>query len=755
MTDTKQKRLVIIDSNALIHRAYHALPRFMTRKGELTNAIYGFSAVLIKVLKELKPDYIAAAFDVQAPTFRDKEYREYKAKRVKAPDDLYAQIPRVKEVLVSLGIPIYEHAGFEADDVIGTIVAQAPKKQPLQDMEIIIVTGDLDALQLVRENVKVYTLRKGIQDTVLYGIKEVAERFGLRPEQLIDYKALRGDPSDNIIGVPGVGEKTASELLQKFDTLENLYGQLELGKAEGIKPRVLKLLTEHKDDAFFSKMLATIRLDAPIQFSLKDARFALGDLKDVSRLFTELEFSSLLKRLESIHSGGGSGQPDEAVAHVSPTPDPVPKAEDSQDGTGAPLGELDRLFQEGVLSAEVYQLEKELMPVIAQMEKRGIRVDKKALLVLQKKTSEALRKLEKKIHKDARKPFNINSSQQLSVVLFEELKISSRGIGKTPGGELSTAAPELEKLSGAHPIIESILQYRELQKLLSTYILPLPLALDKESRVHTTFHQFGTTTGRLSSSDPNMQNIPTRSPLGQEVREAFIPSEGMLFLSADYSQMELRVVASLARDSKMLHAFSAGEDIHVYTAAKIFDVPEKDVTKEMRYRAKTLNFGLIYGIGIRAFARSAGLDMAAAKDFMRKYMEIFSGIALYMENVKKFAHTHGYVETLWGRKRFLPDINSTDPRVRRAEERAAINMPVQGTAADIVKRAMVVTAKKLPELTLLLQVHDELLWEAPADTIKKYALSAGKILEEAGGPSIPLKVDLRTGESWSDLEPLV
>lgn len=751
------KKLIIIDSNALVHRSYHALPdSFRSSSGELVNAVYGFTAVLIKVLREFDPEYIAATFDVAAPTFRDKEYREYKAKRVKAPDDLYAQIPLVKEVLRAFHIPIYEQEGFEADDVIGTIVRQAPKKAPLQDLEIIIVTGDLDALQLVSKHVKVFTLRKGIQDTVLYGEKEVRDRYGLDPSQLIDYRALRGDPSDNIIGVPGIGEKTATELLQRFTTLENLYDSIEKEDSpagrqalEGIRPRILDLLRTHKDDSFFSQMLATIRLDVPVQFSLSDARWKKYNKQEVVDVLQKFAFKSLIGRLDAL--AGPSGEAEE------PQPEALqPSAGAEAEEEEAVLGiqeELKQLKEQGVFSDKIFNLEKSVTPVLIKMQKRGVRLDTKKLLVLEKEASKNLRALEKKIYKDAGHEFNINSPQQLSVVLFDELELPTRGISKTPAGVLSTAASELTKLFDAHAITAHILAYREIQKLLSTYIIPLPKLLDADSRVHTTFNQLGTSTGRLSSSDPNLQNIPIRSPLGARIREAFIPSPGKKFISADYSQMELRIAAFLADDKEMLGAFERGEDIHIYTAARVFGIPEKEVTAEMRFRAKSLNFGLIYGIGIRSFARSAGIPQSEAKEFMTTYMEIFSGIASYMEKTREFVRANGYVETLWGRKRYFPDITSGNPMARRAALRAAINMPVQGTGADIVKYAMVEVEKKVPELSLLLQVHDELLWEASLATIKKHAPAVRTMLEKAGNTPISLVVDIKVGDSWGTLEP--
>ena len=780
MPAEKPKTFVIIDANALIHRSYHALPRLTTRKGELVNAVFGFTSVLLKVLREMNPEYIAAAFDVAGPTFREKVYKEYKAKRVKAPQDLYDQMPRVKEVLEAFHIPVYEHQGFEADDVIGTLVAQAPKKFPLptdqiplevgrrsrpqvltgRGMEIIIVTGDLDALQLVNAYTKVYSLRKGFGDTVLYGEKEVRARYGLEPEQLADYRGLRGDPSDNIIGVPGIGEKTATELLQQFGTIEGLYSAVDKKdekKLAGVKPRTRMLLEEHKDDAFFSKMLATIRRDAPVKFALPAARWHDYDMKHAEDLLKDLGFFTLAKRLPSKENTALVSPVQSASAPPKEGNEKKEKNQSSLFVTANIEEEIERAYKDGIFSEKIYNMEKEVVPVLRKMEERGIRLDNEVLVRLQKKVEKELAGHEKNIFRVCKMEFNINSPQQMAKVLFaplpEGLGISAKGIGKTPGGEISTAAPELEKLKGEHPAIDMILSYRELQKLLSTYVLPLQELPDAQSRIHTSFRQLGAATGRLSSANPNLQNIPLRTDLGKEIRRAFVPSPGNIFFSADYSQMELRIVAHLAQDKEMIATFQRGEDIHRHTAAVVFGVPEENVTPQMRFRAKALNFGLIYGIGVVSFARSAEMSRKDAKDFMERYMQVFQGVAAYMEQTKRSAHQKGYVETLWGRRRYLPDLDSPNIMLRRAAERAAINMPVQGTAADIVKRAMVEAGKKLPQISLLLQVHDELLWEGEREIVAKAAPAVRTILEGVVELSVPLTVDLRTGFSWCDLHP--
>lgn len=733
----RKKLFLVIDSNSLFHRAYHALPRFMTKKGELVNAVFGFSTILMKALKDFKPDYFAAAFDVAGPTFRDEEFDQYKATRTKAPDELYAQIPRIKQVLGAFNIPIYEKEGFEADDVIGTIAATVEKEHP--DVEVIIVSGDLDTLQLVSKNTNVYTMKKGVQETVIYDEKAVKDRFGLGPSQMADYKGLRGDASDNIPGVPGIGEKTASVLLQKNKNLELLYKAIDAGKDIGASERIKNLLIEHKEQAFFSRMLAQIRLDVPVNLSLDDAKWGGFEQSEVEELFSELEFHRLIARLGELDGFEAAEQETEGTEEA-------PKRKEEL------LAEIEEANDAGIFSAEIYKLEKDLVPVILKMEESGIKVDKGALGELQKELEKLLEEIEKKVYKEAGEEFNINSPQQLSEILFEKLQISTKGLKKTPGGKVSTAAGELEKLKNTHPIADLILEQRELQKLLSTYIVPLPELADAGDRIHTTFQPLGTSTGRLSSKNPNMQNIPIRGEFANKIRRAFVAEEGNLFLACDYSQMELRVIAHLARDKNMVKTFENDEDIHVNTAALVFGVEKEKVTKQMRYRAKALNFGIIYGIGPKAFAQSADISFEEAKEFIQRYLEVFDGVAAYMEETKQKAHQVGYVETMFGRKRLVPDLKSPNPMHRAMAERAAINMPVQGTAADIVKMAMLEASKKLKDINLLLQIHDELLWEGESDTIKKTAEEAKKLLENVVKLSVPLKVDYKTGSSWGELK---
>lgn len=752
MVEGKQyKTIVLVDSHALIHRAFHALPSLTTKKGERVNAVYGFVTILLKVLKELKPDYLVATFDLPGPTFRHKEFEAYKATRVKAPDELYQQIGRVKEILKAFDIPIFEKAGYEADDIIGSLVQKVKNKK--SKVKSIIVTGDLDTLQLVDDKVNVYTLKKGIGDTIVYDEKAVEKRYGLKPEQMPDFKGLKGDPSDNIPGVPGIGEKTAMELLKEFGTIENLYERLEKSPGQIKNKKTADKLLENKDQAFFSKYLATIKKDIALKFNWERVKFKQYDIKKVSELFGELEFFSLINRLPKLD--------DIRKEDIKA----VKSVKSQEPGI---LEKIEQAKQAGILSEKIYELENKLVPVIEQMQKDGIGLNLNKLEKLNQEFSKKLSDLEKKIYKLAGETFNINSPQQLSTVLFSKLKLEVKGLKKTPGKVISTAAPELIKLKGQHPVIDLIIEYRELAKLKSTYTESLPKLVDlDDGRLHTQFDQLGTATGRLSSKNPNLQNIPIKTELGNEIRKAFVAGKGFLFLSSDYSQLELRIVASLAEDKKMIDILKAGWDIHSATASEVFEVPLEKVTPKMRKSAKALNFGVIYGMSVHGFAQAAGIEYEKAKIFIKKYFEEFKGVADYIEKIKKSVSQKGFAETLFGRKRFLPEINSSAWDLRAAAERAAINFPVQGTAADLVKMAMVQIANRLSLIAngkeaghkpqsirhkLLLQVHDELLFEVPEYEIGTIAPQIKKIMENVYELAAPLKVEIEIGLNWGELK---
>ncbi len=675
--EEKNKILVLIDGHALVHRAYHALPPLNTNRGELVNAVYGFVSILLKVIKELQPDYLVAAFDLPKPTFRHEEFEAYKAKRVKAPDELYAQIGRVKEVLAAFNVPVFEKEGYEADDIIGTIARQVKNKK----IKTIIATGDLDTLQLVNKNTSIFTLKKGVKDTIMYDDEAVIERYGLKPEQMNDFKGLKGDPSDNIPGVPGVGEKTAVELLQEFGSIEQMYRFLEeetpklkiknarpasLGEAgEKLKNKIRNLkpkLLEAKEQAFFSKYLATIKTDVPLKFKLAEALAHDYDKEKVVKLFKELGFYSLIDRLaQADSSAAGKSEESEKIA-----------------GADAVHEKIEEAYRQGVLSPKIYELEKALVPLIKEMEKNGIKIDLNYLKKLGEKFGKQLAELEEKIYRAAGIKFNINSPQQLSEILFTRLGLITKGLKKTPGKVISTAASELEKMRGQHQIVDLIMEYRELAKLKNTYVDALPKLAASDGRLHTSFDQLGTVTGRLSSKNPNLQNIPIKTEIGREIRRAFVADKGCKLLAADYSQIELRIVATMAQDKEMILAFKEGKDIHTLTAAEVFGVAPEKVTSQMRRAAKALNFGVIYGMSMHGFAEAAGVDLMQAKDFIEKYFKEFSGVARYVEKTKKEAALKGYVQTLFGRQRFIPEINSSAWNLRAAAERMAINMPIQG-----------------------------------------------------------------------------
>ncbi len=744
MTAKTKKRLVLIDSHALIHRAFHALPPLNTPRGELVNAVFGFLSILFSSLKELKPEYVAAAFDLPKPTFRHEQYAAYKATRQKAPDELYAQIGRVKEALIALNVPILEKEGFEADDILGTICEQLKKEK---DLETYIVTGDLDTLQLINDRVKVFTLKKGIKDTQVYDAAAVEQRYALKPDQMVDFKALRGDPSDNVPGVSGVGEKTASDLMQKFGTLDNLYKKLE--KSE-MPPKLKERLLTEKEQAYFSRELVAIRKDAPIKFVLAAALWRDFEKEKIENFLKELRFNSLIQRLNDLVLGekktpGQMSLPEKA---------PAEPAESRQEKT---LREIEELRTQGVLSEKIYQVEKDLAPVLRKMEETGILLKAGELEKLGQEAEKELASLEKEIHRLAGTVFNVNSPQQLSEILFDRLKLDISGLKKTPGKVISTAFSELLKLREKHEIVDKIISHRELAKLKNTYLDALPKLAGPDGRLRTSFDQLGTATGRLSSKEPNLQNIPVKSDLGQEIRKAFIAPEGFRLLSADYSQVELRVVASIAQDKEMLKVLKAGRDIHASTAAAVFGVAEEEVTAAMRKAAKVLNFGMIYGMSIKGFAEAAGLERKQAKEFMEKYFQTFSGVAGYIEKTKKAVSEKGFVETVFGRKRFLPEINSASWNLRAAAERMAVNMPVQGTSADIIKMAMVEIAREIEKrkigdkLKMILQVHDELIFEVRKEFLPEAEKLIKKKMETVPFLESPLKVDFKRGESWGEM----
>lgn len=731
--DKNKKILVLIDAHAVLHRAFHALPNFISPKGEPTGALYGFTAFLLKVIRELKPDYIVACYDLPEPTFRKVAYEGYKAKRPKMDDILATQINRSRDILNSFKIPIYDSSGFEADDILGTIVENLKTKK--LELKIIIASGDLDTLQLVdNDNVVVYTLSKGIKEAVIYNEKSVVERFGFTPKLLPDFKGLKGDPSDNIIGVPGIGDKSASELIQKFGLIEDMYKELKKNKGNfikaGIKERIVKLLEENEEEALFSKTLAEIRRDAPIKFFLEQSAWKKSfDIEKIKSLFNEFGFRSLIDRLTEKNNL------------------PVVKEEN----------DLFKKFNNQVPEKLFKEVEAPLFGILSEMEQEGIKIDVDYLKELSKEYHKELKKLEKKIWTLTGQEFNINSPKQLAEILFDKLELKAKNLRKTSTGSRSTNISELIKLKNAHPVINEVISYREFAKLISTYIDALPKMVDKNNRLHTHFDQAGTTTGRISSKDPNLQNIPIRTEIGKKIRKAFIVGKGNKLVSFDYSQIELRVAAILSKDPKMTEIFKRGEDIHNAVASEVFNVDIKEITSEMRRRAKVINFGIIYGMGINALRANLNCSREEAQIFYDEYFKDFKGMADYVNNIKEIAKEKGYTETLFGRKRYFLEINSPLEYIRKEAERMAINAPIQGTAADFIKIAMVridkeLRDKKLKEkVKMLLQIHDELLFEIDEGLTKEVLSVIIKIMEGVYKDPVPIKVNVSIGNNWSDM----
>ena len=778
----KTKKLILFDAHAIIHRAYHALPEFATSSGEPTGALYGLSAMLLKIIGELKPNFMVACFDLPGPTHRHEVYDAYKAGRAKIDDNLVSQLERAKDVFSAFGIPIYSHPGFEADDIIGTIVNDLKKDK---NVEVIIASGDMDALQLVDDKqVQVYTLKKGINDTILYDEKKVTERFGFPPKLLVDYKGLRGDPSDNIIGVKGIGEKTATSLITVFGTVEDIYKVLkkkdDTYKKAGINERVKNLLVENEKEALFSKTLATIRTDAPIHFVLPPEWKQNLELNKLLELFSKLEFRIMGERAKRLVGETGRspdvpvGVPTDSVGvkelclalwvidsnMTNPSLEDVlrfTKAENIKEAKKIIEAELDKRKVRKVFE----EIEKPIVRVVEEMNEKGVKIDKKVLKNLSLEYHQELTRLEKAIWKIAGEEFNINSPKVLSNILFNKLQLAEKRQKKTPTGALSTKESELEKLRDKHPIIALILEYRELAKLLSTYIDAIPPLLDKNSRLHSTFIQAGTTTGRMASQLPNLQNIPNKTVLGRAIRHAFVAEDGFKLVSFDYSQIELRIAAILSRDRKLIEIFKNGEDVHAGVAMRIFKVPKDLVDKSMRTRAKTINFGILYGMGVNALKTNLGVERKEAQEFYDKYFETFAGLATYLDKIKAEAGQKGYTETLFGRRRYFEGLKSPLPYVRAQAERMAINAPIQGTQADLIKIAMkrideyIKSEKHEDDIRLILQVHDELVYEVK-DSLVNEAVKLFKQLMETVLPedktfSVPIIAEVSAGDNWGEM----
>ncbi|MGI6129755.1 MAG: DNA polymerase I [bacterium] len=870
------KKLILVDGNSLIHRAYHALPPLTTVSGQQTNAVYGFTNMLLKLIDQEKPDMMAVAFDKSRVTFRHKRYHLYKAQRERAPENLVSQFALVRELLSALEIPYFEVDDFEADDIIGTLAKQGQAA----GLEIVIVTGDKDALQLVDKNVQVLLTRRGITDLEVLDSEGVKAKLGVTPQQVVDYKALTGDSSDNIPGVPGIGPKTATTLLQQFDSLENIYAKLST-----IKGRRHKLLAEHKEQAFLSRDLATICCEVPIECSWQKCQLRPPKMSKVGPLFIRLEFNRLLQRLfpqesqtkptnlpellkyerletkEAITSWWQKMKTSTigfiiVVDHKEKQPQGMALAS-ARETAYVPwnlvctLGDylndneiakvtydikaglamlcqagltlqgktddvllasyllnptlggrsLNRLFRE-YLNLELPRSTKEhtlpdniqeaiwctqaanvleLMPVLekllvtddlmnlyreielplatilSEMEQTGIGVDEEILNQLGTKISIRMDEVEQTIFSLVEKEFNLNSPKQLGNILFDKLGLPAKKKTKTG---YSTDASVLEDLASAHPAIPLILEHRQLAKLKSTYVDGMKAQISPSTgRIHTTFTQTVTATGRLSSQEPNLQNIPVRLELGRQLRKIFVPTKkDWSIISADYSQIELRVLAHISKDPVLQRAFHLNEDIHTRTAAEIFGIETKDVTPELRSRAKAVNFGIIYGISDFGLARSTGVSRQEAHEYIEGYFRRYQGVHDYMKKTVEQARKKGYVTTLLNRRRYLPDITSRNWTKRSFAERTALNTPIQGTAADIIKLAMLKTSAALKEQRLagrlLLQVHDELVLEAPREEVEVVCALLKEYMEGAIELDVPLEVDIKLGPNWYQVKEL-
>lgn len=774
------KRVVILDGQSIIHRAYHALPSFTSPKGEPTGALYGFTAMLLKILRELNPDYIAACYDLAKPTFRHAAYKEYKAHRPKTENELVSQIETSKEILRRFNIPIYEKEGFEADDLIATIVEKTKKEK---DLKIIIASGDLDALALVEgDKIKVYTLKKGIEETTFYSQKEVEKRFGFPPEFISDFKGLKGDSSDNIPGVKGIGEKTACLLIQKFGRLENILEKAKNNpvalEEAGFSERIIKSLRENEETALFSKALAVLKKDLEIDFDLpSQLNWRKFDKNKLIELFQSFGFKTLLNRLLEVAfppAGGFSNLPalqelkflqikywlldsrrtnpktEEILVSLFPgekiSQDLILKAEEI----------LEKEIQDQGLGRLLKEIEAPLLPIIGRMEKTGILIDSGELNNQREIFQDKIAKIEEEIFKLSQEKFNVNSPREVRRILFEKLQIKNKRTKKTGKGEISTATPELLKIVALHPIVEKIIKHRELQKLVSGYLESLPAHIGKDGRIHPEFNQAGTQTGRLSCEKPNLQNIPLKGE-GNLIRKIFIAPPDFKFISFDYSQIELRLAAHFSGDENLIKAFRENKDIHALTASKIFDLPENKVDEEKRNFAKIINFGILYGMSARSLAENLNISFEEAQIFLDEYFKDFPKLFDYIERAKSEAREKGFLTTIFGRKRFIPEINSNIERIKREGERKAINFPIQGSAADLIKLAMVKIDEFLKEenlrekVKLVLQIHDELIFEIKEDIAGKIAPEIKKIIEEDYQLKVPLKVEVKAGENWKDL----
>ncbi len=863
------KKLLILDSNSILNRAFYGVRYLSAKDGTPTNAIYGFLNILLKLIKEQEPDYICAAFDVKAPTFRHKQYEGYKAQRKPMPEGLAAQMPLAKDVLRAMGVTILEKEGYEADDIIGTVARLCEESE----ISCFIATGDKDDLQLASDKTKVIltVTKSGYNETIIYDDKAVKEKYHVTPTEFIDVKALMGDPSDNIPGVKGVGEKTAMSLIEKHHSIEYIYENID---GIGLKGAMLQKMKDGREMAFMSKELATINRNTPIEFNAEECVFdGFENNGELYEILKRLELNSIIKKLDL--SGGdnvkenedifkdfsyqvgdknmingdkvtvvldfdgdnissaavGAGNnavvlneqddikellEDDSIAKVmfdvkeaivklngridiknisddtaiaAYLVDPakneytIEKLTSEYFGTVIEKPEVKQLsllddvetdrseylakcaVALGVLNERIgdkikengqeklyHEVELPLVTVLAHLEINGFLVDDNQLKEFADKLGEKIDALTNEIYMLAGEEFNINSPKQLGVILFEKLEL--KPVKKTKTG-YATNADVLEKLRDKHPIVNFIMEYRQLAKLKSTYCDGLTAVVNPNThRIHSVFTQTVTVTGRLSSTEPNLQNIPTRTELGREIRKMFVAKEGYVLVDADYSQIELRVLAHIANDETMINAFRNNEDIHAVTASQVLGIPLEDVTKEQRSSAKAVNFGIVYGIGEFSLAQDLHISVKEAKAYIESYLEKYHGVRNYMESIKEQAKKDGYVKTMLNRIRYIPELKSPNYNIRQFGERVALNTPIQGTAADIIKLAMVRVDNRLIneglKSKLILQVHDELIVEAHKDEVDKVKQILSEEMQNAMELNVPLKVDMSTGHSWYD-----
>ena len=767
------KTLLLIDAYAMIYRAYYAFIRAprMNSRGENTSAIFGFIVTFEDLLKRLKPSHIAVAFDPAGPTFRHEAFEQYKAQRQETPEDIRWAVPRIKQILLAMNVPVLEVAGYEADDVIGTLAHKAEK----EGFEVYMATPDKDYGQLVTDHVFMFRPRHtgGFEKL---GPQEVCEKYGLQNQsQVIDLLGLMGDSSDNIPGCKGVGEKTAVQLLQQFGSIDNL-----LANTDQLKGALQRKVQEQVDDIRFSRFLATIKTDVPIDFNAQSLVYQEKDWDKLAPLYRELEFNSLLKQAPNnneeknskLKTQNSKKKPEATLDLFAAF---EAETQQSEKDTTTPEESIEGRLVSYLLNPEVAynaalpiawdkikadtslwnlynEVELPLYQVLREMELAGVRIDVEMLKRAEELLSNELTSLEQQIYTSTGLAFNINSPKQVGEVLFDQLQLDAKA-KKSKTGQYSTSEEVLIALKSKHEVVGLILEYRELKKLISTYISALPTYINPETgKIHTTYNQTVTATGRLSSSNPNLQNLPIRSERGQLIREAVIPDDGCLFLSADYSQIELRLMAHFSQDPHLVEAFRSGQDVHAATAAKIFNVPIDHVTKDQRRQAKTANFGIIYGISAFGLAQQLDCSRSEAKALIDGYFAAFPGVIDYIERQKELARQQGYAVTIFGRKRYLPDILSHNATVRSFAERNAVNSPIQGTAADIIKMAMVTIHRRLKEeglkAQMIMQVHDELNFNVPENEIDKVREIVISEMQNVVHLTVPLIADCGVGTNW-------